>query len=384
MNSQTLPASRVRSSDISNSRQPFMRKTIMKNRTLLLTIGSALILSACGGGGGGGGSSNGGAVGTTPGTPTTPSNPNTPAPPVSTLSTITAANAVAVASNAYAATASISDSSSLTDVLTGVSIQPVNNGLVPTVFKLVRHAFDGPNLLTGVVQSKNCTSGGTIAIDATLKNPTMLGNGDVMTMTATNCVENGATLNGTLKVTFSNVTGDVLNSSTWTATLDSVFTDLAVASTANNVTNVVSVGGDMKIAMNQENASRNTVTITGKSLQTTAKQNGTTVTTRTLADYSLNGTTRDGVTTASGVKFSLSGNTTSLGQFSFTSQNTADFVSAIGKNARSGAMIVNGNASSVTLTAINDSSVRVDFSAKGDGTVTQSFTLSWAEFLSKI
>ena len=351
----------------------------MKTRTLLLTVGSALILSACGGGGGGGGSTgNGGAVGTTP------SNPNTPLPPVSTLSTITAANAVAVASNAYAATASISDSSSLTDVLTGVSIQPVNNGLVPTVFKLVRHAFDGPNLLTGVVQTKGCTSGGTIAIDANLKNPEMLGNGDVMTMTATNCVENGATLNGTLKVTFSNVTGDVLNSSTWTATLDSVFTDLAVTSTTNNVTSVVSVGGDMKIAMNQENASRNTVTITGSSLQTTAKQNGTVLTTRTLADYSLNGTTRDGVVTTGGANFKLSGNTTSLGQFSFTSQNTAAFVNAVGKNANSGAMLVNGNASSVTLTAINDSSVRVDFSAKGDGVVTQSFTLSWAEFLAKI
>lgn len=351
----------------------------MKTRTLLLTVGSALILSACGGGGGGGGtSSSGGAVGTTP------SNPNTPAPPVSTLSTITAANAVAVASNAFAATASISDSSSLTDVLTGVSIQPVNNGLVPTVFKLVRHAYEGPSLLTGVVQNKTCTSGGTIAIDATLKNPSMLGNGDVMTMTATNCVENGATLNGTLKVTFSNVTGDVLNSSTWTATLDSVFTDLALASTTNGVANVVSVGGDMKIAMSQENAARNTVTITGSSLQTTAKQNGTTVTTRTLSNYSLKGSTRDGVVTSGSANFALAGNTASLGQFSFTSKNTADFVNVIGKNANTGAMIVNGNASSVTLTALNDSSVRVDFSAKGDGVVTQSFTLSWAEFLSKI
>ena len=349
----------------------------MKNRTLLLTIGSALILSACGGGGGGGGSSNGGAVGTTPSTP------NTPAPPVSTLSTITAANAVAVASNAYAATASISDSSSLTDVLTGVSIQSANTGLVPTVFKLVRRAAEGPNLLTGVVQSKACTGGGTIAIDATLKNPAMLGNGDVMTMLATNCIESGVTLNGTLKVTFSNVTGDVLNSSTWTATLDSVFTDMAVTSIVNNVTNVVTVGGDMKIAMNQENAARNTVVVTGNSLQTTARQNGATVTTRTLAAYSLNGNTRDGVVT-SAANFNLAGNTASLGQFSLTSQNTKAFVSASGKNANTGAMIVNGNASSVTLTAVNDSSVRVDFSAKGDGAVTQSFTLSWAEFLSKI
>jgi hypothetical protein len=50
----------------------------------------------------------------------------------------------------------------------------------------------------------------------------------------------------------------------------------------------------------------------------------------------------------------------------------------------SGSLIVNGAASSVTVTALNASSVRLDYSAKGDGVITQSTTLSWADFAASL
>jgi hypothetical protein len=46
----------------------------------------------------------------------------------------------------------------------------------------------------------------------------------------------------------------------------------------------------------------------------------------------------------------------------------------------SGSLIVNGNASSVTVTALGAGGVRLDYSAKGDGVITQTTTLSWADF----
>jgi hypothetical protein len=64
----------------------------MKNQLILLSLGSALVLSGCGGGGGG--SSSPVAVA-----------------PASTLSAVTATNAKQVAGNAYASSVALSDSS---------------------------------------------------------------------------------------------------------------------------------------------------------------------------------------------------------------------------------------------------------------------------------
>lgn len=75
----------------------------MKNHILFPAAGFSLILSGCGGGGG--------------------STSVTPPPVASTLSTISATNANQAASNGYAASTALSDSSSsLTGIVTGVSI----------------------------------------------------------------------------------------------------------------------------------------------------------------------------------------------------------------------------------------------------------------------
>ncbi|MFC5460023.1 hypothetical protein [Massilia niabensis] len=336
----------------------------MNNRHFLLSATAVLVLSACGGGGGGGG-------GSTP-----------PPPPVSTHSPVTPANATRVASNAYAAASAIGDSStSLNGFLTGVSVGRANISVVSPVLKLVKQAYarDGQPLLTGVTLTEACTGGGTITIDATVRSQDTISNGDAVKITANNCVEDGDTLNGVLGTTFSNITGDMLNSWTWTATMDARFTQFSIRSGSETV----SVNGDMKIAMIQTNATTSSVTVSGSSLQTTEQRSGMNLASRNLSDYSMTGSTR-GSTVTSTASFTMSGNTSALGQFSYSVRNLQPFVTNGTGMPSAGALIVEGASSSVTLTVASATGVRLDLSAKGDGVITQTTNLAWAEFLMSI
>lgn len=336
----------------------------MNQRLLPLALCCALSLSACGGGGGSPGNTNAG----------------TPTPaPVSTLSTITAANATDVAAAAYAGTTAVSESSSaLSTILTGVSVGGANINVVTPALGLIRGAYPRAKaqLLTGVTMTDACSGGGSVTLEANLRNEQMASNGDTITLTANNCIEDGETMNGKLSTTLSNVTGDVFNSWNWAATMDTTFTNFAVTSAGETV----SVNGDMKIALTQTNSTTSTLILSGKTLSTAVLRNGVTLATVTLADYSMNGSTR-GTTITSAASFAMSGSASDLGQFSYTVKNLQPFVSTGGAMPASGSLIVNGNTSSVTLSVASASGVRLDFSARGDGAIAQTNTLSWMEFM---
>ncbi|MFD2270817.1 hypothetical protein ACFS07_06085 [Undibacterium arcticum] len=202
----------------------------IKNTSLLLslTIGTALVLSACGGGGG----STSASTSTLPGSTTT-------------LSTISSANSTQVAGNAYAANGAIGNSSTgVSTLVTGVSIEGTGVSTVSPALDLVMQAFDSgaPKLLTGVSTSQACPGGGTIAINGTAQSQTGPSNGDNLTFTATNCVENGATINGAFTVILSGITGTVSTTGAWSATLDFQFNAFGVTSGSESVT----ATGDMK------------------------------------------------------------------------------------------------------------------------------------------
>jgi hypothetical protein len=334
----------------------------MKNHLFLLSLGSALVLSGCGGGGG----SSGAPAATAP---------------VSTLSPITAANANRVAGNAYASSAALSDSSApLSGLLTGVSVGGTNISVVAPALDLIRKVYPRTTpLLTGITVTEACSGGGTMTVDARLRNEQMASNGDTITVTATNCVEDGNTINGTLAATLSNITGDILNSYNWTATLDTSFSNFNVTSGAETA----SVNGDMKIAMTQTNATTHSLSISGKSLKLTEQRNGQTVGNLTLTDYSMTGSTQ-GTTVRSAASFTVSGSTNGLGQFSYSVKNIQPFVSNGASMPYAGSLIVTGASSSVTLSVASASTVRLDFSATGDGVTTQTSTLSWTELLASI
>ncbi len=344
----------------------------MNKPLLVLALGSAMVLSACGGGGGGGGS--------TGGSTTTP--PVTTTPPASTQSSITATNATSAASNAYAATTSVGASStSLTDILTGVNVNRANINTVAPLISLVKLAYSGPQLLTGVTQSntKQCPGGGSITTDATISNSNGLSNGDILKVTAASCIDGSNTLNGTFTVNFSGVTGNI-STPVFGVTMDSTFTNFSIVSG----TDKVGVNGDMKVVLNQTSAGNNTIALSGNSLQTTEQQGSAAVVNRTVTAYTVSGKTENGAD-SSAANFGLSGTSPKLGTFAYTVKNLAPFAfaSATAAVPSSGSLIVTGNASSVTATVVANG-VRVDFSAAGNGTITNTETVAWAAFLSSI
>lgn len=337
----------------------------MKNRTFFLAIASTLALGACGGGGGSSGST-GGSI------------------PVQTsaLTPITAASSTQTAATGYTAAALIDNSSSsITDVLTGVSIGGPGISAVSPVIKLAKRVVgrSGAQLLTGVTMSENCSGGGAVTIDANLHNAQTFSNGDTLTLTAKNCVEDGNNLNGNLTITLSDVSGDLVNTPVGTVTMDTRFTGFSIASGSDTAT----INGDMKITFRSASATSSSLAISGKSLQTTEQKTGAAVANLTLSDYSLTGNT-DGTTTTSSASLSLSGNANGLGQFAYTVKNIQPFVSIGTAMPGAGSLIINGAASSVTVSALSASSVRLDYSAKGDGAITQTTTLGWSELLASI
>jgi hypothetical protein len=342
----------------------------MKHTGFLLTIGCALVLSACGGGGGDPGNSNTGT-----GTGTSVSTPVQ----ASTLSPITPENAINVAANAYAASTTFGDSSSFaSDLLTGVSVTPAGTrpDVVTNVLGLTKRAFKGnaPKLLTGVTITEACAGGGTLVIDGTLRNPDTFSNGDTISISASNCSEDGEVVNGGFSVTFSGVTGDLANSSIGAATLNTQFRSFSV--TSGGKTSIMN--GDMKIAVTNTSATQSKADVSGTSLQAIEQKAGTTLTTLTMANYNMYSST-NGLTKSNSATFSLTGNSTGLGKFGYSVRSLQAFVTT-GIFPSSGALVVNGATSSLTVTALSASSVRVDYSAKGDGVVTHTKTLSWLEF----
>jgi len=272
-------------------------------------------------------------------------------------------------------------SASITGVVTGASIGGTGISAVSPVLKLVKRSF-GPGhagLLTGVTVSEACSGGGTITIDANLHGTQTFSNGDTMAVTAQNCVEDGAVMNGRLNIAFSEVSGDLMNTWSGAATLDTTFTNFSIASGNENAT----INGDMKIALKVTSMTSSSVTISGKSLQATEQKAGATLASLTLSDYLVNGST-NGTTITSSAGFTVSGNTNGLGQFAYTVKTLQPFVSTGTAMPGSGSLIVNGAASSVTVTALGAGGVRLDYSAKGDGAITQTTTLSWTEFLASL
>lgn len=338
----------------------------MKKHTLFVSIGAALLLSACGGGGGSSGN-----TGTGPG-------------PIqgSTLSPITSANATRVAANAYEAASTISESSAaFGGVLTGVSIDRPTISAVTPALNLAKRAYarSAGQVVTGVTISEPCSGGGSLTIEANLRNQQTISNGDTMVIVANRCVEAGDIISGTMRATFTDISGDILNSWTWSATLDTRFDNFSVSSGSESA----NVNGDMKIAMSQTSSTSSAVTVSGRSLQATEQRSGTTIATRTLSDFSMTGNMR-GTTITSAANFTMSGNTSALGQFSYSVRNVQPFVSSGTSLPNTGALIVNGASTSVTLTVAGANSVRLDLSDKASGAVTQTSTVSWTELLQAI
>jgi hypothetical protein len=329
----------------------------MKSSYTIAAIACVLVLSACGCGGG---------------------SASVSAPPV-TLSAITSANASMAAENGYGAGRLLSIwSAAMPDFMTGVNIAPADAGLVSPVLDLIKDAYrqDGGNLLTGAIRSYPCSGGGTMSVDATVGNQSTPTNGDTWSFTANNCVINSNAQNGSLSVKVSGVSGDIFHSATGGITLDTLFNNFSL--TRGSM--ITAASGDMKIGIVKTSSTNRTFVVSGASLVETLQQSGTTLVTRTLTSYSVTSSEQGELLTTS-ANFSLSGSSNRLGPFAYTVKNLQSFVGSANDMPTSGALIVNGAGSSVTMTATANGA-RVDYSDNANGTITNTSTRSWSDFLS--
>jgi hypothetical protein len=336
----------------------------MKSNNTFAAIGCVFVLSACGGGGGGGGGA--GATSTAPSTPAT------------TLSAITPVNAASATYNSFGASYLASTwSAAVPGYMTGASIALPDVGIVSPVFDLIRDAYrqDGGNLLTGVSRTYSCSGGGTMVVDATRLDQSTPTNGDTWNFTANNCTVNGNTQTGSMSIKISGVSGDVFHSASGSITLDTVFHDFATTAGVMTTT----ANGDMRIGVTRTNVSATTFVVSGTSLVETVQQSGATLATRTLTAYSVTSSKGDALLTTS-ANFSLSGNSKRLGQFAYTVKNLQPFISTNYDMPTSGALIVYGAGSSVTMTVTPDG-VRMDYSDNANGTIVNSATRAWSDFL---
>jgi hypothetical protein len=329
--------------------------------TRTLSVAPLIILGGCGGGGGA----------------------STPAvvPPASTLSSISASNSTQIASNAYAANGSIGNSSTgVGSLLTGVSVDGTAPGVVKPSLALFKRSYASglPALLTGVSTSitQACASGGTISVNGTISGANGPSNGDKINVTANNCVEDGMTINGAIAMAFSNVSGNVFGLGAGAATMDLTFTDFSSVEGTTSAT----VAGDMKLVMSQTAAGNVSLSISGTSLQSIERKAGVKVSDFRLSNYTAS-VASSGSTSSVSANYGLTGTFGSLGQISVTVNTLQPFVVGASGVPSAGSMVVNGAASSVTATIIPANKVRLDYSAKGDGVITQTNTIDWTAFV---
>ena len=341
----------------------------MKSKHTFAALGCMLVLSACGGGGGGGG--NAGAV-----------SQSAPAPapaPAPTATAIVAADASKAAENSFSASHLVSAwPSAVPDMLNGVSIAPVDPGLIAPVFDLLKRAYSqqDASLLTGVTRNYSCREGGSMAVDATQHDPLAPTAGDTWKFTSTNCGASGTIQNGTISVKVTDAAGNLFQSASGAVTLDIVFGNYS--SLQGTITTVAD--GGMKVSVTRTGLSSSTFTTTGTLLQETIQQSGSTVATRTLSAFSVTGS-KDGSLLTSSANFSLSGHSNRLGQFAYTVKTVTPFITTATVTPTSGALVVSGAGSSVTMTVSPDS-VRLDHSDNASGTITSTVTRTWNDFLS--
>jgi hypothetical protein len=336
--------------------------------TLLTSIFALAFVGGCGGGS------------STPATSVTP--------PQSVA--ITSGNADTVAAQAYAASDSLNSSRNsaggLSNLLTGVSVSVDPNtqvkatGLMSTVLGMAytaQNATAGPSLLTGVTTnySFGCANGGTLQGSASKSSSYDIKSGDSFTLNANACVNGTETINGSVTISFSNIVGAPGSTNAWSGTVSTMLSNLSVKSGAAAA---VAFSGDMSISINQVNAQNIGFDLSGSSLTSTLGSSSL-----SLSAFRFFGS-QVGPAITYTTDFSLSGNNPSLSSFAMTVQTLTPFKFNLGNNPSQGVLVVSGsNKSTMKLTVVNSSSIKLDVDQNGDGVFETSLSRTWAALFAK-
>lgn len=316
----------------------------------------AAALTACGGGGSG-----------DSGTPVVPS-----------AATISASNYEGVARQSVVAATYLDDA---TGLITGAQVAPSAQTLFAYTRAQLRRlpglfASRTP-LVTGATSTDTfgCTGGGSISVQSTDNN----GNGNVdvgdsATLTALDCIEEGATISGAITLSFSAVSGD-LDSDVYNATVSVSLAALRASTPAGNAAG----SGQFTLAISS-NGSSSSLDLSVPSLSITGSFGGISDTV-TMQDYrmtsasALSGGRQRVSTTVSGSVGSaaLAGGTVTLATVAPLVQFEGDLAPSSGQITATGA-----SSSRMRLTVQSTTSVLLELDADGNGAYEASVVRTWA------
>jgi hypothetical protein len=340
----------------------------MKNHRRSMLYSAVLFLAfsvaACGGGGGSGASSNSGDSASTP--------KDLPA----AQSVVDQSNYVKIAAHAYLAPQSLTDLTELNDTLAlGVSVETKAPGLAELATDVLRQlAANQASMVTAVARLTSCPSGGTVKMSSSGASLDTLKPGDVVTVETSNCGVSGLKINGGLTLTLKEGSAASSQGGALHSVMQFQFSGLSLASGSETAL----IDGDLTVKSDQTSAGDMTLVLSGASLRTTLTKNGALVTDRTLSGFESTTNATIAKRTVS-MNYTLSASSSSIKDLHAGVKTVTPFVYQGGTHPVSGSMLVTAAASSVAITAVDAGNVRLDLSAKGDGVITETRTLSWAE-----
>lgn len=328
----------------------------------LTSLALAALLAACGGGGA--------------------SDDDSGIPVVPSAASITAGNLEGVARQTLVAATYLGDA---TGLVTGAQVAPGAR----TLFNFTRAQLDRlpalfgsrTRLVTGVTTTESlpCTGGGTVSVQTTDNNGN--GNvdvGDVGTLTASNCVEEGATLSGTISLRFTAVSGD-LNTDTFAATAAVTLQSLRASTAAGQAAG----SGDFTLVITSTDASTGSLDLTVPSLSVAGSFGGV-ADTVTLANFRLTSSTALSAgrlrtsSTVSGTVGStaLAGGTVRLATLQPLVQFDTDAYPSSGQITATGAA-----GSQMRLTVQSTTSVLLELDSSGDASYESNLVKTWASLV---
>ncbi len=328
-------------------------KSIKRHITLPALAITALTIVSCGGGGGDGGGTSSNPISLTSGN----------AKPVS-AEILDSSDTVqgATAGTAVLTRGSVATSSDFTypEFVVQQLIQVQNLGALP------------PQTLNGVIptQTVNCTTSGDWTISGTdADNTNTITSGDTINLSFNSCVQAGVTVNGSIRMTITQLTGDLV-SPPYTLGVTITLTNMSVTTSGHSATS----NGDMSMLIAEDGSNNQTYQLSGSSLSSTVLGQ-----TQTLTNYAYAFALND-VTGA--YTFSLQGtlaNATIGGSVTFTT--VTPFTGTDPNDPTAGELhIVGAGGSQAWLTADPGGSVvYIDVDADGDSTAETQITTSWAE-----
>ncbi len=320
---------------------------------------ATLVIASCGGGGGGGSDT------------TLPS-----------AVSVTTSNAKPISAEILDSAETVQGAAAGPAILTAVSVSPSSADFSYPEFVVqqlgrIQEMSVVPSTLNGAVITAttfDCTISGTWTISGNdADNSGDLTVGDSITLSFSTCVETDVTVNGSMSMTITQLSGDITNpSAVYALGVNVTLTNLSVSVSGH----VASSSGDMTMVISNDGSGGESFTLSGSSLSSTVSSQ-----TVTLANYLYDFALSD----AGPYTISLQGTLASAtigGSVSYTTITpfTGNEFVGSGDPTAGELHIVGANGSQAWLTAQPDgSTVLIEVDNDGDNVVDTTITTSWSE-----